>query len=202
MNAHYSFSNTTLNNAGNIKVVFMGASITDFWPDNIFDTRYVPLGSVNYGLSGDGLEHALWRLQNGEISGLSQSLKVIIVSDCGSNNVGSYSSDDIVRGYEAVIQTIRERLPNTRIILMGLMPRDNGDIDKAIRLIDVNIRNSKYDTGDDDSVIKYLDVWTQFSKSWGVVEPALFKDDQLHLTEFGYYKWAQIIDPVLNSLLN
>lgn len=202
MNAHYSFSNTTLNNGSNIKAIFLGASITDFWPDSIFDQKYAPFGAVNYGNSGDGVEHALWRIQNGEISdGLKETLKLIVFSDCGSNNVANHNSDDIVRGYKKVIKTIKKKLPKTRVILMGLMPRDNGKTERWTRLMDINIKNSKHDTGEANSTVKYLDVWTQFSKSWEVVEPSLFLDDQLHLTNAGYLKWAQIIDPIFHSLI-
>jgi len=196
---HEQFVNRT--REGNINVIFMGASITDWWPQDLFNENFAPFGAVNYGISGDGVEHALWRMINGELDGLQDTLKLIVFADCGSNSAGSYNAQDIAQGYVATIDAIRSRLPRTRILLMGLMPRDNGFQDRWIRLADVNIRNSKFDNGNPDSVVKYLDLWNQFSQTWGVVQPELFNDDQLHLTYAGYQMWAKLINPLFRSMI-
>lgn len=131
LNQHESYVQTTQQSNGTIKAIFFGASITDWFPDNLFNQFYAPYGAVNYGISGDGVEHALWRLTNGETDGLENSLKLIVFSDCGSNSAGSYNAEDIARGYRVFVETVRQRLPSTRILMMGLMPRDNGFTDRC-----------------------------------------------------------------------
>ncbi len=85
---------------------------------------------------------------------------------------------------------------------MGLLPRDNAFTERWIRSMDVNIQNSKWDNGNPDSMIKYLDLWTQFSERWEVVEPNLFLFDEYHLTRQGYEKWVQIMNPLFQQMLN
>jgi hypothetical protein len=84
---------------------------------------------------------------------------------------------------------------------MSLMPRDNGYTDMWIRLSDINIRNSKLDNGNTNSVVRFLSLWNEFSQTWGVVEPSLFLDDQLHLTNEGYEAWVKIINPLFLEMI-
>ncbi|OXA48884.1 hypothetical protein Fcan01_16468 [Folsomia candida] len=85
----------------------------------------------------------------------------------------------------------------------GLMPRDNNFTDRWIRLTDVNIRISKWQdqANPGTSPVRYLDLWTHFSREWGVVEPNLFLDDQLHLTREGYEKWVDVINPLFREMM-
>ncbi|XP_035711458.1 platelet-activating factor acetylhydrolase IB subunit gamma-like [Folsomia candida] len=116
---HQSYVQTMINSNGTIRAIFLGASITDWWPDDLFLRHFSTYGAVNYGISGDGVEHAFWRIQNGEVDGLQDSLKLIVFADCGSNSAGSYNAEEISRGYTATLNWIRQALPNTRVLLMG-----------------------------------------------------------------------------------
>lgn len=130
-------------------------------------------------------------------------MKLIVFADCGSNSAGSYNAEEISRGYTATLNWIRQALPNTRVLLIGLMPRDNNFTDRWIRLTDVNIRISKWQdqANPGTSPVRYLDLWTHFSREWGVVEPNLFLDDQLHLTREGYEKWVDVINPLFREMM-
>lgn len=80
--------NSSATNANNATVLFYGDSITDGWNYTeparaIWDKVYAPLGSVNYGIGGDRIEHLLWRLVNGETDKLSPKLCVLRI---GKNN--------------------------------------------------------------------------------------------------------------------
>src|SRR5580692_10145520 len=54
---------------GNIDLLFTGGSITFQWR-NVgkaqWDKYYGSMKAANFGHSGDGTQHLLWRLQNGE----------------------------------------------------------------------------------------------------------------------------------------
>ena len=43
---------------------------TDIW-----EKSFAPLHSLNFGIGGDRTEHLLWRLQNGELSGLAPKVR-------------------------------------------------------------------------------------------------------------------------------
>src|SRR5262245_39483395 len=60
--------------AGNIDLLFIGDSITDFWDDTppnrggkaVWEKYFVPLKAANFGINADRTQHVLWRMQNGE----------------------------------------------------------------------------------------------------------------------------------------
>jgi len=195
---HAEFVEHTRNNGDRINAIFMGASITDWFPDDLFAT-YGQLGAVNYGVAADGIEHAWWRMQNGEIEGIENSVRLLVISDCGSNNAGNgFTAEEIAQGYTAFFAWVRQAMPNAKILVMGLMPRDNGFTDRWIRLADVNIRNSKHDDG---TRVRYLDLTNQFAREWGVVDPGLYDGDQLHLSRAGYERWHELITPLFRDMM-
>ncbi|CAG7824730.1 unnamed protein product, partial [Allacma fusca] len=76
---HEGFVNNTKSKRDEINVVFFGDSITAGWNGAgkpVYDKEYAPLGTANYGISGDRTEHVLWRIINGEVEGLHP--KVIV----------------------------------------------------------------------------------------------------------------------------
>ncbi|WP_256055899.1 GDSL-type esterase/lipase family protein [Xanthomonas cerealis] len=91
----------------------------DFQPT--WQTFYGSRGALNLGFSGDATEHVLWRLQRGEVDGLQPKVAVLLF---GSNNTGyeQHSAADTVLGIDAVVATLEQRLPTTRILLLGLLP--------------------------------------------------------------------------------
>ena len=87
MNRHNAFVQNTRENGSRIEIVFMGSSSIERWGttgQQLWNTKFAPLGAVNYGIGGDRTEHVLWRLQNGEVDGLRPKMAVIYI---GSNNV-------------------------------------------------------------------------------------------------------------------
>ena len=66
--------------------------------------------------------HVLWRIQNGTLKGLSPKLVVLMI---GTNNLKSGNirvpPPYVAEGVKAVIDEILKRLPNTRILLMGIL---------------------------------------------------------------------------------
>src|SRR5438132_3558911 len=53
---------------GNIDLLFMGDSITDFWRNrgsNVWNQYYAPKHAADFGIGGDRTQHVLWRMENG-----------------------------------------------------------------------------------------------------------------------------------------
>src|SRR6185437_1869851 len=79
--------------AGNIDLLFMGDSITDFWRSrgkNVWQKFYGSRHAANFGISGDRTQHVLWRIENGELDGIDPKVIVLMI---GTNNSGSDSPD-------------------------------------------------------------------------------------------------------------
>jgi len=114
-------------------LVFYGDSITQQWEyDGPQDwRRYAPIwqrfygarNAVNLGFSGDTTSTLIWRIQNGQASGIAPRAAVILI---GANNLGrlKWSRDDTVAGIERIIRDLRQRLPATRLLLLGVLPSD------------------------------------------------------------------------------
>ena len=75
--------------------------------------------AMNAGIGGDQTQHVLWRLDNGNIDGIKPKLAVIMI---GTNNSGTDSSEDIAAGIKAIVAKLREKLPETKILLLGIFP--------------------------------------------------------------------------------
>src|SRR5882757_1886694 len=70
---------------GPIGVLFLGDSITAGWgkaPD-VWKKYYDAWQPANFGIGGDRTEHVLWRMENGELEGISPKVCVLMI---GTNN--------------------------------------------------------------------------------------------------------------------
>ena len=126
---------------GRIDVYFVGDSITrrwratDYprflanWKENFFGWN-----AANFGWGGDTIQNILWRLQNGELDGVHPKVIVLLA---GTNNLGNTPASDvkvadITKGIEALLDTLRAKAPEATIILMGILPRNDGAKPTAI----------------------------------------------------------------------
>ena len=100
---------------GPIRLVFIGDSITDAWrqkgtPQNkVFDERWGKYNPLNLGISGDKTEHVLWRLENGELDGLADGTKLVVMM-IGTNNLGNNpkaTPEDTAEGVKCLVKTVR-----------------------------------------------------------------------------------------------
>ena len=92
---------------GNVDLIFVGDSITHCWesvPD-LWNKYYGKRNAVNLGISGDQTCHVLWRLDHGNIDGISPKLAVVMI---GTNNAGNGQSAELVaEGVKAVVEKLR-----------------------------------------------------------------------------------------------
>lgn len=184
------------------KVLFIGDSITEAWEYNgkdVWARYYESRGAVNIGIGGDQTQHVLWRLDHGNLNGLNPKAAVIMI---GTNNVGnSYGNGStvpqIAEGVAAIVQKLRDKLPQMRILLLGIFPR--GSLPNPMRgdLLQVNQIIKKL--ADGQNVI-YLDFGDRFLDRDGSI-PTSLMPDYLHLTPAGYQIWAESIEAQLSSLL-
>jgi len=196
MDKHNSFVANTINSGGRIPIIFYGDSITEGWGgpgSEVFNLKYAPLGVANYGIGGDGTQHILWRLVNGEIDGLTPKLVVLKI---GTNNISGASTDEIVAAIKKIVETLRMYLPNTKILLLGVLPRNDAQWFSLVA--DINIKISKLHDG---QFVHFLNMFDQFSTAWGVPDATLFSGDLLHLERPGYEKWAVTMDKLFQELL-
>ena len=93
----------------------------DFQP--IWKQFYEPRHALNLGFSGDTTANLLWRLTHGEIDGLRPQAAVVLI---GTNNTGHahQTAEQTEAGISNVVGTLTQRLPQTRILILGILPSD------------------------------------------------------------------------------
>ena len=186
---------------GNIDVLFLGDSITQYWgdPDRglpVWEREFAPLSAANFGINGNRLQHVLWRLLNGEAVGYAPQVVVLLV---GTNNTTPRNSTvEVVEGITAVVDELKARFPQTKILLLGIFPRDTKEHRRRLQILDINRSISKL--GDNQQVF-YLDIGDRFLDSGGEIPPDLMPD-ALHPSLKGYEIFAAAIKGPLERLLH
>ena len=109
---------------GKADLLFIGDSITQDWASEgkeAWAKHFAGLNAVNMGFGGDRTEHVLWRLENGEIDGVQPEAIVLII---GTNNADINTAEEIGAGVTAIVQKLREKLPDTKLLVLGTFPRN------------------------------------------------------------------------------
>jgi beta-glucosidase len=192
------------------EVIFIGDSITHGWDNKgkeVWDQYYAEYNPVNMGFSGDRTEHVLWRLENGEIDGISPKLAVLMI---GTNNAArdQYTPEQIAEGVKTIVCTLRAKLPKTKVLILAIFPRGSDDQRKDktqdatpnplwAKNDQVNQMISRFANG---KTIFYLDINKAFLNDQGVLTRDVMPD-LLHPDQKGYAVWAQAMEPTLTKLL-
>jgi lysophospholipase L1-like esterase len=194
---------------GDIDLLFMGDSITDFWrnsgPDGVdnppragkkvFEKYYGQIKTANFGISGDTTQGVLYRLRDGEGQGFQPKAIMLMI---GTNNASAMcSSAEIAEGVGAIVLELRKDFPDAKILLLGIFPR--GYPEDLIRkvVLDVNPIIARLD---DQQHVFYQDIGAKFLDADGVLQPDIMAD-KLHPNEKGYVIWAEAVKPSLAQLL-
>jgi lysophospholipase L1-like esterase len=180
---------------GGINVVFLGDSITEGWRGagrEIWVKRFAPLKAANFGISSDRTEHVLWRLQNGNLDGITPKAVVLMI---GTNNTARDSAPQIAEGITAIVKEIRTRTPSAKILLLGVFPR--GDKDARVKIGQINEIIARLDDG---KTVFFLDIGPKFLQPDGTLARENMPD-LLHPGPAGYQIWADAIQPKLTELL-
>ena len=182
---------------GSIDLVFLGDSITEEWSvagKDVWEKYYGSRKAVNFGFSGDRTQHILWRVDHGNVDGIEPKLVVLMI---GTNNYTANSAEEISAGIAAVVERLKSKLPKSKILLMGLLPRD--DAREATREMFAQINHQIAKLADDKTVY-FLDISDRILTKDGAVSTEAMPD-LVHLGEKGLEIWAEAIEPYVVKLL-
>lgn len=107
-------------------------------------------GSLNLGYGWDRTENVLWRIYHDELDNITADRIVLMI---GTNNISVNDSDEaIVSGIEQIVEAIRDRRPEAKIKLIGILPRRNKEelvarINKRIEALAAEMQVSYADPG-------------------------------------------------------
>jgi len=194
------------------QLLLIGDSITNNYdksklPDENFQPTwqefYEPRGALNLGFSGDTTANVLWRLGHGEVEGLHPKVVVLLIGTVNTAHANQSAGETEV-GIDAVIADLERRLPETHILLLGILPSDlsagKTDSDRAInQYLAVAYAETPR--------VTYLDIGSIFYKN-GLLNDAIFYDPRLpghpgplHPDTIGQRMMAEAIEPTLSKLM-
>src|SRR5438552_1382128 len=110
---------------GNVDLIFIGDSITEAWEGagkQVWEKQYGRRNAVNLGIGGDRTQHVLWRLEHGNVEGISPKAAVVMIGTNNSNGKDN-TSEQIADGIKAVVAKVREKSPKTKVLLLAIFPR-------------------------------------------------------------------------------
>jgi beta-glucosidase len=187
------------------KLIMIGNSIThniDRPDRKIFWDQYLnELDAVNLGISGDRTENVIWRLQNGAINGINPKVATLMI---GTNNTdGNHylvinTPEEIAEGIWKICTILREKLPDTEIVLLGILPygykpNHKDELDMATNKIISRFPEK-------DSKIHYYDLGYLFLNEEGKVNHKLMPD-YLHPNVEGEKLVFEVLAPVISKFL-
>jgi hypothetical protein len=211
--------------AGNIDLVFFGATDTEMWswPDSIlggvdrgkrvWDQAFGSLNAANFGSQGTHAESLLWRMQNGELDGYEAKLVVLhavgVKGTSGGQPIGNIGDQPIgdrqaefVAGYGRVIAEIRARQPQAKILILPPFPRGRLRREEWRTVADANA--VAYRRLADDSTVFYANFGDRFflpdgshnQEMWTIPGPP-----NAGMHEPGFKVWAEELQPWLDRFI-
>ena len=142
----------------------------------------------NAGISGDRTQHLLWRLKNCNYNRCSPEVAVITI---GINNINAGDeAKDVAEGIVACAEEARRQMPDTRIILLGLLPAGkpaNAWMRRACDEVHAHLKRANIKD------VEYINPTSWFTLDNGELNTALYSKDNLHLSTEGYKVWSKKI---------
>lgn len=184
-----------------IDLVFIGDSITHGFEEQgapVWQNYYEPRNALNLGFSGDRTEHVLWRLQKGALENIKVKLCVLMI---GTNNTGiRYDHPaDTALGIKTIIETIQNKSPDTKILLLGIFPRGR-NADNVLREMNDDVNHIIKDYVDEFDNVYFENINSHFLDQQGTLSLEIMPD-LVHPNKKGYEIWAETIEPVIKTLL-
>ena len=186
-------------------IVFIGDSITHGWETGgraVWERFFAEgkYAALNMGFSADRTEHVLWRLQDGALDHAKFKAVVLMIgtNNAGHNDFSKCPPADVIAGVKAIVDFIRDRQRDARIILHPIFPRGEKP-DDPLRLRNETVNRELRRLADSRQVI-----WCDFNDRLLQPDGTLSREvmpDLLHPGQYGYEIWANSLLPVLERVL-
>ena len=187
-------------------VVFVGDSITHNWERDrekravygrsVWEEEFAGMEVFNVGFGGDRVETLHWRLANGELDGYKADWFCLLI---GTNNRQN-SSKEIASGVKALVETIKAKHPESKIVLMTILPRCDIRQPNVTDEIIARVRGANpmlREIAKNDPQVELLDLDPYFLNADGSVKEELFNDG-LHPNPAGYRIWARELKKLIS----
>lgn len=177
-----------------LKLLWLGNSISQGWGGRRAAVTYKPglevMDSTAWetaGISGDGTQHLLWRLQHDDYNVCRPENVVIAI---GVNNlIGGYDEpEDVAEGIIKVTEEAERQFPQARIWVLGLLPAGK-DAESRLRMQANAVHEllQKHEFGR----ARYVNPSAWFLTEDRKARSDYYIGDYIHLSTEGYRRWAE-----------
>lgn len=174
------------------KLVFIGNSITHYWGGQPTAPRvngkdswskyFGNKNAINMGFGWDRIENVLWRVQHGELDGFTAQQIVLMI---GTNNLEINTDEEMVIGLKLLVETIKAKQPNSKLLLVGILPRKG--MEARIAKLNKHIAKMLGAKG-----LVFVDATGIFLNQQERIDESLFSDG-LHPNAIGYEKLGRFL---------
>ncbi|HEY5464895.1 MAG TPA: SGNH/GDSL hydrolase family protein [Hanamia sp.] len=169
----------------NPATLLIGNSIINYWGGNPkaslargadeWSKYMAPIKVQNAGFGWDRIENVLWRVYHGELDHFTGKNIVLMI---GTNNLGINSDREIVEGLQILINAIKTRRPDAKIIMVGILPRKK--MEEQVKNINAKIKTMSF-----ENHVEFVDFGKGFLNG-NTINPKLFVSGGLHPNADGY----------------
>lgn len=183
---------------GHVDLLYIGDSIIHGWEGRgkkVWNEYYGKRNAVNLGFGGDRTQHVIWRLEHGNIDGISPKLAILMI---GTNNSGDNTPEQIAAGVKVIVQILRAKLPKTKVLILAIFPRGPNEQDHRRQ---VNEKANKIIAKlADGKMVLYEDIGAKFLEKDGTLSRTIMPD-LLHPNAKGYEIWAKAVEPTVAKIM-
>ena len=102
-----------------------------------------------------------------------------------------------MKGIHTVVGAIRAKLPQTKILLLGVLPCFDKNDGMRNRIKTINAGISALDDG---KTLRFLDFGDKLLAADGSLGEGLYQGDKLHITAKAYRIYADSIEPLVKEM--
>lgn len=179
-----------------VELLMLGDSLMEAWAPPVQTLFYGHRGVLNLGIGGDNTQGMLWRI------GLLRQTNLrprLILLEIGTNNVWpGRPPEEVAVAVAEVVRQIRDWTPQSRILLLGLLPRGSEASD-PMRQVQRMVNPLIAACADGVSVF-YADPGALLVDANGIL-PDRIVPDHLHPNWIGYGILSAAIEPHVRRLL-
>ena len=180
-------------------VLMIGNSIMHYWAGEpshrihrnveAWNRLFEGMQVTNMGFGWDRIENVLWRIQHGELDGISPKHICLMI---GTNNISIREKPEkIARGITELAEVIRRKQPQAHLHVLTVFPRKdmNADVKAVNQLLTQMLRT--------DECTDLIDLTPALTLPNGQIDPSLYGTDGLHPAAKGYEKVAETLKKVI-----
>lgn len=167
------------------KAMLLGDSLIAGWPPDLA-RRLFDAEPMNFGAGGDTTGNLLWRVRQAFGPGMGLESALVLV---GTNDLPNRSAAEIAGTIGTIAAEVGRSAPGACVTLLTLLPRRDGNVAFAERIIEVNRRlDALAGPG-----LRVVDAYTPLHDACPAEGACPLYKDPVHLTRAGYERLTAAI---------